>query len=318
MYENNGNSKLATRKTALCFTMLLFCLTSPDNLQAQGLGTLDIPPTLLFNVDRTVQLEMNIGIDTPVQQVDLVVTDIDDPGGHSCCVIQPSLSIGIFLEDNFKFSFSAVDSPAPPAWLDFPSMPLDDNLEFTGQSSATVAGYPNITTVVSGGFTPEGVEGSFRVGADGGLPGGQPITYYFELSHAEGLDMIIPASALMEVDLLSSSEAEITAVEQGERTPVNFYLSMIPDSDAADLDWWIVMLAGGEFWYFDLNTGQFEPGLKTTYQGPAINVPEPVHFWSLPQSISGEATLFFGIDRNRNGEVDESSLVGTGYSFYFP
>ncbi|MCI5107403.1 MAG: hypothetical protein MRY76_11865 [Pseudomonadales bacterium] len=298
--------------------MLFSCLTSSGAVLGQGLGTLDIPPSLLFNVDRTVQLEMNIGIDTPVQQVDLVVTDIDDPAGHSCCVIQPSLSIGIFLGANFEFSFSAVDSPAPPPWLNFPSMPLDDNLEFTGQSNATVAGYPNITTVVSGGFTPEGVEGSFRVGANGGLPGGQPITYYFELSHEEGLDMIIPAGALMRVDLLTSSEAEITAIAEGERVPENFYLSMISDSETADLDWWIVMLAGGEFWSFDLNTGQFEPGLRTTYQGPAIDVPEPVHFWSLPESLSGETTLFFGVDTTPNGAVDESGLIGTGYSFYFP
>ena len=48
---------------------------------------------------------------------------------------------------------------------------------FTAGGSGVVAGYPDIAVTFEGTLTTEGLSGEYTMGADGGLPGGQSVTY---------------------------------------------------------------------------------------------------------------------------------------------
>lgn len=140
----------------------------PSTLMAQGSIGLDIPPSLMFSASKNIQLEMNIGISTPVQEVDLTIINTRDPGGHSCCVSPPPPRIGVSLQDTFKIAFWQNGTLTSLFDEEFGPMTLDDNLAFRGEHRSTVAGFPNILTVVNAEFTEEGISGTFDVGADGG------------------------------------------------------------------------------------------------------------------------------------------------------
>ncbi len=51
---------------------------------------------------------------------------------------------------------------------------------FSAQGSGVVAGYSNIAVAFEGTLTEEGLSGEYTMGAEGGLPGGESITYVIE------------------------------------------------------------------------------------------------------------------------------------------
>lgn len=130
--------------------------------------------------------------------------------------------------------------------------------------------------------------------------------------------MVVPFSSFLEVDAGAAVGLAISIIPEEERKPENFYVGMVAGSQAFNADWWFVKLEDGEYFSFDLDTGTFVPGLQPSYQGPIFDTIEPLHIWSLPELPSGEFTLMFGIDGNADGVVNESSLIGTGFTYYFP
>lgn len=304
-------------KATIASVLLLILTMVPNLLKAQGVPGADLPLTIKTNVSKDVYIGVSFGLGPFSGPADLTVTGTDDPGGHTGFVIPPPNSIDITLDIGFLFAFAPVLSGNKPPWLDFPPMALDDNLEFSGESRATVAGFPNILTVVSGKFTNDGVIGTFNIGAGGGLPGAQPIAYDFLLGTTGGLDFIIPFSSFLSLNAIVGLAPELIDIPEAERKPTNFYILMNDGIQATEADWWLVLLQGGETLSFDLNTGTFVPGLRPTYQGPTIDIAEPVKFWSFPESPTGEVTLFFGIDTTQDGIVNESELLGNGFTYYF-
>lgn len=79
---------------------------------------------------------------------------------------------------------------------------VDDDGVFEASGQGTVAGFPGIAVTFAGSIQDEHLEGDYIMGAAGGLPGGEPITY-----HVEG-DRTGP------LDSETSAEAGKTLVEQ--------------------------------------------------------------------------------------------------------
>ena len=248
--------------------------------------------------------------------VSLTVTQTTDPAGHSCCVTAAPSLIEVFLIEGELVLREVGNGNAIP-WLDFDSMPIDSNRDFVGESRATVAGFSNILTVLTGNVTSDGISGRFSIGAGGGLPSGQPINYDFNLFAEGGLRVEYPLSSYLALHLESGVGLDILDAPETVETPEELFLVLRDDLNAPEADWWLVTLSGGEIRSFDLDTLTFQPGLRPTLQGPTTGIPDPVKFSDFPETQGEEVTVFFGIDTTQNGIVDEAGLIGVGYTFYF-
>ncbi|MEX0964356.1 MAG: hypothetical protein WDZ52_10015 [Pseudohongiellaceae bacterium] len=297
-----GRISLMAKATLVCL-LLLIVLLLPNLSQAQRIIIDDFPVVMK---DATIV----------VPSADLTVTQTSDPGGHSCCVTAPPSLIEIFLTEG-DLVLREVNNGNVIPWLDFDPAPVDSNLEFITESRATVAGFTNILTVLTGNVTADGIEGRFSIGAGGGLPGGQPINYDFLIES----NLTVPFTSVLALHLEASVPFSLLDVLTPEEKPQDLYLLLRDDIKAPEADWWLVTLSGGQIQSFDLETLTFQPGLRPTYQGPTIDIPEPVKFApfefgsGLPPN--SEVTVFFGIDTIQNGVVDEGLLGGIGYTYYF-
>jgi hypothetical protein len=79
---------------------------------------------------------------------------------------------------------------------------IDEDGIFEAFGRGTVAGFPGIAVTFTGSIQDEHLEGDYLMGAEGGLPGGEPITYHVEGNRTGALDQE------------SSSEDGKTLVEQ--------------------------------------------------------------------------------------------------------
>ncbi|PCI78947.1 MAG: hypothetical protein COB20_05925 [SAR86 cluster bacterium] len=290
-------------KLTLASALLLILVLASSLLKAQAIPVGDLP------------IILKTGTTAP-RQANLTVTQASDPAGHSCCVTAPPSLIEIFLiEGDLIFRENQNGNVIP--WLDFEPMPIDSNLEFIGQSRATVAGFSNILTVLSGNVTQDGIAGRFTIGADGGLPGAQPIIYDFLLEAAIGLGVAIPTTSYLSIHTEVGFVFSIINVPLEEEKPEDLYLLMDAGGGGTDAEWWLLMLIGGDLFSFDINSGTFKPGLQPTYQGPTVDIPEPVKFWTFSEPPTGEVSFFFGIDTSLDFLLNEEELIGTGFTFFF-
>ncbi len=67
-----------------------------------------------------------------------------------------------------------IDGPFP--WVNVQGE-IDDDGSFLASGSGTVAGYRNILVTFQGNIDDGQIQGDYTMGANGGLPGGQPIVY---------------------------------------------------------------------------------------------------------------------------------------------
>jgi len=301
-HHNEGRVSILAKATIAC-ALLLILVLAPSLLKAQGIPTEDLPVLLKTGT-------------TEPRQVNLTVTQTSDPGGHSCCVTAPPSLIEIFLIEG-DLVFRENQNGNVISWLDFDPMPIDSNLEFIGQSRATVAGFSNILSVLSGNVTQDGIAGSFTIGADGGLPGGQPISYDFLLEAVTGLGVVIPTTSYLSIYTGVEFSISIVDVLVEEEKPEDLYILMDAEGGGTDAEWWLLMLIGGDLFSFDINSGTFQLGLQPTYQGPTVDIPEPVKFWTFSESPPGQISFFFGVEAALNFLLDETELIGTGYTYFF-
>jgi hypothetical protein len=95
---------------------------------------------------------------------------IADPSGHSPYIDMPST---IELE----VSGGSINITGPAPWVAVSGEIASDG-SFTATGVGTVAGYPGISVSMQGSFTGTGeLDAKYSMGINGGLPGGQSITY---------------------------------------------------------------------------------------------------------------------------------------------
>jgi len=70
-------------------------------------------------------------------------------------------------------------------------------------------------------------------------------------------------------------------------------------------DWWCVADAPFGWYYYDAATEGWLPGFKVSYQGPLFNLTPPSEVLNLFDLPLGGYTFYFGVDGNRNGNLDE-------------
>jgi hypothetical protein len=110
----------------------------------------------------------------PIDEVliGVVATILFDEGGHG-----PFIDLPTFIQILINFANGTITGPFP--WVAV-SGTFDGDGIVTAQGRGTVAGFSNILVTLEGQYSGDGFAGEYTMGADGGLPGGSPITYYIE------------------------------------------------------------------------------------------------------------------------------------------
>lgn len=108
----------------------------------------------------------------------MALTVIIDKAGHVTFVGMPKE----LIVDIFSGSIS-IEGPAP--WVNVYGEYDEDTGSFSAEGTGTVAGFPNIKVTYVGTLDESGVTGEYTMGADGGLPAGEPIVYKAEGTRLE-------------------------------------------------------------------------------------------------------------------------------------
>ena len=106
-----------------------------------------------------------------VYPVTIAVTS--DPAGHR-------QFIGLADRMNVVISVGSINISGPAPWVNV-SGDLAEDSSFTATGRGIVAGFSNIAVTFEGTITLDGqLTGDYTMGAEGRLPGGQPIVYRVE------------------------------------------------------------------------------------------------------------------------------------------
>jgi len=73
-------------------------------------------------------------------------------------------------------------------------------------------------------------------------------------------------------------------------------------------DWWCVADAPFGWYYYNGITETWQPGFQVSYQGPLGEVSPPLEVLNISDLPTGSYTFYFGVDGNRNGNLDEPYL----------
>jgi hypothetical protein len=113
-----------------------------------------------------------------LEQAFNAITDIlSDKGGHAEFI---QMLLALIL--NVSPGSVVIDGPDP--WVTVTGEVKDDG-SFIATGRGTVAGFPDIAVVFEGTISMDQIAGEYTMGAEGGLPGGESITYLV-IGEAEG------------------------------------------------------------------------------------------------------------------------------------
>lgn len=238
--------------------------------------------------------------------VPLVITKTTDPAGHSCCVGNPPATINLIISAG-KMS---VEGSAP--WMPF--LLSFNNTSLSGTNVKTVAGFPDVDNSMTGTLSATNLTGKITLGTDGSLPSGAPISWDFSITPPSPWPWLSTTTGKInngiKPRLRVNGFREITTVKAGE--PLAFDLSLDVDTEAGkDADYFLVAKqeSTGVMFYFNLQQGNWMPGVQPTFQGKLQNLPNtPLHtrMQGLP---AGQYTFTFGVDTTVNGRIDASAMV---------
>jgi hypothetical protein len=90
-----------------------------------------------------------------------------------------------------------------------------------------------------------------------------------------------------------------------EGDPISVTIELDPGIyPGVQADWWCV--ADAPFgWYYYNDTGTWLPGFEVSYQGPLFTLTPPLEVLSMSGLPIGGYAFYFGVDGNRNGNLDE-------------
>jgi len=260
----------------------------PAGLRFEYLGPPDAHSQYSFR-NRTMQeVVCEKYVPPPVTET---VTHTTDPAGHSCCVQPPPGSVSIAVYGN------SMTMSGTAAWLPLKGT-ISANGSFSLASTATVAGFSNVTSSFVGTLQGGGYNGTITVGTGGQLPTGQSIAWDVATSPT--------TFASMPAIRVNGFRHSYAAAEQAQL--LRPAISMKAGSKAGQsADWWLLAAAGSAFYHFDLGAMSWKPGLAPTFSGPLADVP----FFALPylQLPSGTYDMYFGFDTTPDGAFTPQTAV---------
>jgi hypothetical protein len=178
--------------------------------------------------------------------------------------------------------------------------PLSGTITSAGAFSlfgtATVAGFPDVTSSFTGNVQGSNYVGVITVGAGGELPSSEPIKFSVTIPRA-------PVSTRPAIRA-NGFRHKVRAASSDLVRPM---ISMTAGSQAGQNgDWWLVASAGDTFFSFDLGTMGWTPGLSPSYTGPLTDIAYfPLPYVTLP---AGTYDLYFGFDSVPDRQLSMNAL----------
>jgi hypothetical protein len=80
------------------------------------------------------------------------------------------------------------------------------------------------------------------------------------------------------------------------------------DFTADNADWWIIVNTPFGFFYYDVISGSWIPGIVVTAQFPLFDL-SPFEVMNISGLPPGTYTFFFGVDMNMSGSIDGGVLL---------
>jgi hypothetical protein len=146
-------------------------------------GVCVVDDTFYGQVGDVIQIEATIGaanehhvtttfeITAPLEQTFMCVTTVDqDPAGHQPFVEMPEENLLLEVREGSLI----IEGPHP--WVNVQGE-LNEDGSFSANGKGDVAGFSDIAVGFEGTVSMQHLEGKYSMGAEGGLPSGQPITY---------------------------------------------------------------------------------------------------------------------------------------------
>jgi hypothetical protein len=146
-------------------------------------GVCVVDDTFYGQVGDVIQIEATIGaanehhvtttfeITAPLEQTFMCVTTVDqDPAGHQPFVEMPEENLVLEVREGSLI----IEGPHP--WVNVEGE-LNEDGSFSANGKGDVAGFSDIAVGFEGTISMQHLEGKYTMGAEGGLPSGQPITY---------------------------------------------------------------------------------------------------------------------------------------------
>jgi hypothetical protein len=218
------------------------------------------------------------------------VTSVTDPAHHFSFVDSPPPKVRVMLTGSNMW----VTGEA--SWLPMWGT-LSPNGSFSLASTATVAGFPNVTNSFIGTVQGDNYVGSITLGTGGQLPTGQSISFGVTIPRVvDGPKFAMRLNGFRHHIEIGSSEL------------LRPSLSVKAGSMAGTMgDWWIVSASAAGFSHFDLGTFSWQPGIAPTFTGPLFDL----SFFALPYlSVpDGSYDFYFGFDAVPDGALSFSSLA---------
>jgi hypothetical protein len=218
------------------------------------------------------------------------IIDIFDPAHHFNFVDKPPPQVRVMVTGTDMW----VTGNA--SWLPLWGT-IDGNGAFNLSSTATVAGFPNVTNSFVGTLQGGNYVGTITLGTGGQLPTMQAIS--FNVSIARNEDP--PPSFAMR---LNGFRHRLDAMTPDLLRPS---ITVKARSMAGTVgDWWLVAASPAGLSHFDLGTFSWQPGLVPTFTGPLFDLPFfPLPYLSMPE---GTYDFYFGFDTVPDGALNFDAL----------
>ena len=144
---------------------------------------LGIPPPPTVYEDSGMPVEESVNAQTEVKQDNAPHAAVIKMVEEAVLVVTTAISnlfpVSATGEPNAQELVGTVTVAGPFPWVEVTGDLMDDGT-FVADGKGTVAGFPDIAVSLEGTLTPGGLVGDYTMGAEGGLPQGEPIIYGVE------------------------------------------------------------------------------------------------------------------------------------------
>lgn len=259
--------------------------------------------TGIFLLELTETIEEENRPPIPLKRNNLMTRD---PANHSCCIPAPPEALDLVWRNFSKLTLRSSNEAIFADFLPIEDIEVSSSGSLNGETRSTVAGFSNILTTLTGQITQSGVDLEIIVGAGGGLPSGEPIEFTLGTTF-EG-EFLLSSISSPVLGLQTASGAAMVrnwTIDPEATDDFNLHLSLDSNGSNAPADWFVIRLdPNGQANSFNLNTGQFDPGIMPTHQGALqdVSISELLRLNSPP----AEGTIFaFGVDE-RDGQLNDN------------
>jgi hypothetical protein len=121
---------------------------------------------------------------------------------------------------------------------------------------------------------------------------------------------LVPNDGSLQVGLTAVADIKANSSDGPVSIPSGNSLSVTIELDPRiyagyQADWWCVADAPFGWYYYDAGTEEWMPGFQVSYQGPLFELTPPSEVLNVSDLPIGGYTFYFGVDGNRNGNLDE-------------